>query len=661
MARSRNRKKAPKKAPMLSVVEDGEKKRIRADGTEVVPKRTRVRGAGQDPAKVTDSTPLPGTPAGKPARSRRPLFELGGESGERALPSAEEARGEFDKEDARRIGQASFRSSQLKDFTADRTAGQDVKYAEQIAALPGGAAPVKRKSMRVNKAAMRGINTATVPEAGTPSGQRPAAAYLGDGGNGGTMRIGRGSGAPLADGKRVAGNQRQLRSKENIRISRSRAANKIPKMGAGNYDPNNSLYAGDRPHEQLVREQKRGVGGKKFTRMLTESNSSGVSYHETTDPSRISNVTKLIAGQTGASVEGQARHIAKSSKAGYLQPGSIGEQPALPIKNTDEAKMARTAFFGQQARQHDVNKKVTAMTKSNRSSAKNLGLKANPNASDEEAIRLGATSGSHEGLYGAGKDVKKAIAVRDRYVRKYGHKLSDEGINNLPGIDREQAMEITANGAAEKKSKPLNYYLGENSAGDTKFNKGIEKTKLQEIAYHTKQKVSHVSSWVKETGVDVHQLHKDLSSQVYDSGVAKKAWVPTSDPVQTHRMVEYHPSGRVKSRRGRTKEGANLPRHWTEIQKSPGSDAGTLTHTQYISHKIAEHMETKPFRNKSNDRGSKQTIATAMTAGTGGALPQRQAIQTPFGSSDEVIRRNEGPGNTEITQEGKQLGRGRAY
>lgn len=696
MAKNRTRKKAPKKAPMITVVEDGEKKRVRTDGSESVPKRISI-------IRPEDRSSHLGHKGG------RPKGDLAGVEGR---VSPEEAREILESGDSRAVGQAEFRKSQEGDFTKDVTPAvrakreaftaegvkssrrRDKLAVEQAIDKKYGKAPDKEdvaealrtkkinkaeakglltrdqltpeefknvvgtskpKSMRVSKKAMTAIETAAVPNAGTAPGNAPSGVYMGDGGHGGTMPIGRGSGAPEAEGVRVAGKRRELRSKESIRAHKRHLGNKIPKMTAGNYDPNSAMYLGERPHEQLTRQQRRGMGaGAKFTELLRSGADSGVSYHETTEPGRVDTAPRSIFPPK-TSIEDQARYLAGFSKKGYLQPGSITPSPKAPSGNTDKDKLARTAFFGQQARQHAVNTKATSLRQTAISKARTKGfeelglskdlkskdanVRARAMGSEQEAIVRGAQQTG--GLYGTGRDIKKAIAVRDRYVRKYGHKLSDEGINNLPGIDREQASELSATAQAEKQAPSVNYYMGQNKAGDTRYNKGLADTKIAEISHHTGHKMSHVRSWLKETGLDVHQVHKDLTEQIYNPAVAKKAWVPTSDPVRTHRMVEFHPSGRIKSRRGRDASGANLPRRFVPIATNPGSDAGTLTHTQYISGLIADHMETKPFRN----RGQKETVphptAAALTGTlTSSAIPQRQEQSTPFGSSEELIRKN---------------------
>lgn len=700
MARSRNRKKAPKAAPRITVMEGGKPVEVRADGSE--PRQRRIKITSDTATTQSNATrhvvakTRGETKEETAARveSRRQAIKKGTQPAppkgsvaegilagtikegipvdvvtKEEVPSAQDV---LEEENIRKNSSAQSRNRGQAEVTKglkELPMSRQLRIAKDMKEMgldnPKPLSPqeeaaarkeqARRKSMRVDQNIKAGLNTAIVPEAGTPSGQRPAAPYLGDGGHGGTIKIGRGAGAPLAP--RAKGQtRRELRSKENIKIARNRASNKIPKLGAGNLDYNASIIAGERPHEQLVREQKRGMGGKRFTEMLAGGKQdSGMSYADTTDVRRLSAARTSIGGTS--SDEDLARHIAKSSSAGYLKPGSI-DPVQLPGKMTDQAKLARTAFFGQQARQTDIDTKVRAATQSNKASARRAGHEINPNLSDEKAEQLGATSGKHEGLYGTGKDVKSAIALRDRYVRKYGHKLSDEGMRNLPGVSREEAMELTPHADIERKSKTLSYYLGQNSGGDTVYNKGLEKSKIAEIAHHTNHKASHVAAWVKSTGVDVHSLHKDLSEQVYDGGVAKKAWVPTDNPGQTHRMVEFHPSGRVKSRRGRDASGANLPRRFVPIQTNPGSDAGTLTHAQYIGHKVSEFLETKPFRQRakrSNAEGS------SLTAGVTGGSGKRTEVQTPFGSSEDIIRRSGGPTAEVITQEGKALGRGRSY
>ena len=390
--------------------------------------------------------------------------------------------------------------------------------------------------MRVSSNIKQGLDTATIPSGPTRAGDRPSAPYLGDGGSGGTVTVGPRLGAPLAqrpgdpeagaEGPRVEPRKqkRELRSKESRRLGYKASQNKIPKLGSGTYDPNTSIYAGSPTGEKLAKQQRRGTGSKRFTELVSGA-SSDVTYRETTEPRLLSSgiVSKIADGNTDDVAI--ARHLAKHSKSGYLKPGSIETKAVeLPEGTTDVAKMARMAFYGQQARQRDIDAGVNAAITTNKASARKLGLAIDPELTDAAAERLGAKQPGHEGLYGSSRDVKKAIAVRDRYVRKYGHKLSDEGIRNLPGVSREEAAGLTPHAEVERKTKTLDYYMGAGKDGTVDYNKGLESTRIQELAAHLGHKPRHIAAWAKSRNIDIETLHKDVSEQVHDKGAKKKAW-----------------------------------------------------------------------------------------------------------------------------------------
>lgn len=208
MAKSRNRKPAPKAAPRIDVVEDGKKVSVRSDGSEAPTKRRSVRGPGQDPHRVTKETPLPEGRSG-----RRPVLELGGESGERSLPSTAEAAEEFEQEGTRTKAQARFRSQQQKDFTGDLSQARRTQLAEHIDEVP--ASPVRPTT--------------------TPTSVTPAAEAAGPAA-GSTPIRGRGEGrkvtSPTGIVRTTLSNAEQRRTRRNAKNRRPAA------VKTAVYDPN---------------------------------------------------------------------------------------------------------------------------------------------------------------------------------------------------------------------------------------------------------------------------------------------------------------------------------------------------------------------------------------------------------------------------------------
>lgn len=448
------------------------------------------------------------------------------------------------------------------------------------------------KNTSVNRRGMTLINTATVSQSGTAPGGAPARPVGNDAG-GQKVKVGPGMGAPLAvdpkTGKAPA--RRVMRPKRDILADRRRRKNKTPRLGTSNFDPNSSLVMGNRPDSDLVRERDRGQRkskkGVNAASLVTAEQKQ--TYRSSLEPSRISEqLAPLFAKKETPSFTEVSQHFADKYVGGAISElGSVDAPVTIPGGMTDKAVAARGMYFAKVAQTHAIDARAKAMRKEQSSQALAAGKQLDSTLDDkktgdrEKLKALGAHSVTG-GLYAADAEVREGIRKRDyelrkanKKARKAGRELSEDEIMNLPGISREEAVGLTPHEDATKalgERGGLAYYMGSTEKRGLTYNKGLKDAKIAEIAHHTRMPIPHVRNFINDHGIDVHKLHEDLSEQVYSPGHAKKAFVPTSDPLQTTEVVRFHKSGRVRTRKGRDAEGRNLPARWESIPTSPAKE-----------------------------------------------------------------------------------------
>ena len=581
MAKSRSRKKAPKKAPIVKTEQDdftGERVSVRADGSTPMPKR----------------------------------------KAETRLTKAPEIRAEFAGQEAREKGQRAFAASQERDFTKDLTQAERNKReaftAEGIASSErrGDNLSKPRKSMRVNKRMNEFLNTATVPEGNTAPGQAPTAGYQGDGGFGGRRKVSKGAkgsiGAPLAvsptTGK--APKTRVLRSPRDIEIGKKKTLTGFTKTGA--YNPNKIVYPGKRSHELREGEVSKGMfvpeSGKGFEHYTAADNP--VRYHETVNPKTMRSAdfsVRPVDKDPYKAADTAARRYGQMSKVGRLQPNSI--PPITPPSGTsDPAKEARIAFFGTKAQERaGVNAQI--------------GVKRERTKAAKEAGAGDVVAGAKQvgGLYGESRDIEKAVTLRDRFVRRAGGRVKN--LDQLPGIDREQAMDISGASEAAKATPAAGYYRGQSKTGEgpVRYNKGLKTAHIHGIAHYTGQKPEHVSSWLKSTKVDARHLYTHLDNEEYSPKTLKQGFVVNKDIKSgADAAMSRVTFGTTRKSPGRDNAGRNLPRKDITLDKPDGV---VLTMAQHIGSLISDHVSEQRALSKQKTAARSAASVASVAKSTG--------------------------------------------
>ena len=128
MAKSRNRKPAPKAAPRIDVVEDGKNVSVRSDGSEASTKRIRITSRKER----TATSRRPGGATGSP------VLNLNGDINAMTRSEAGQI---FSDQEAKEKGAAAFSRAQEKDVTKDLTQGRRTQLDKDVNDLPGTATP----------------------------------------------------------------------------------------------------------------------------------------------------------------------------------------------------------------------------------------------------------------------------------------------------------------------------------------------------------------------------------------------------------------------------------------------------------------------------------------------------------------------------------------
>ena len=566
-------------------------------------------------------------------------------------------------------GKALLRPDKLSQEDIDRVTNESKLTRKETAGVIRNARTTTRTTSNVSKRGMRLIDTATVPLSGTAPGGAPARPVGNDAG-GKPVNVGPGMGAPLAVDPKTgkAPTRRVMRPKADILRDRRRRKEKTPRLGTSNFDPNSSLVMGNRPDEDLVRQRDRGrrTSKKGVNTGTIISAEQKRTYRSSLEPSRLTEQLARASTNLGGkpSFTELSKHFADNYVGGHVSElGPVDAPVSLPGGMTDKAVAARQLYFAKVAQTNAIEARSKAMRREQSGKALAAGKQLDPTldpkkAGEREKLKaLGAHSVTG-GLYAADSDVREAIRKRDYALRqatkkakKAGRELSEDEIMDLPGVSREEAVGLTPHEDATKalgEKGNLPYYMGSTEKRGLTYNKGLKDTKIAEIAHHTRMPVSHVRNFINDHGIDVHTLHKDLSEQVYSPGHAKKAFRPTSDPIQTTEMVRFHPSGRVRTRRGRDAAGRNLPARWESIPTSPAKEGipdsaimswvnklGSLIHTNQATRNL---KGPNPYlAEEARHFGAhKKSVSKSVAAGTAFTVGSDGAVSSPIAREERL-------------------------
>ena len=408
----------------------------------------------------------------------------------------------------------------------DLTPGKNSELNEQISELPGPSSPAPKGAAVPNQRANSAINTAAVPLTGTGPG-----------------------GAPARTGV-VSNNERPVAPRKGFGAPNAEGTVRVP------------LSRSERLEQRRVAKRRKFVTGVTTTATSNQSVDVG-----------------------GKSMEKIASEKAIADKVAKIS--SIAGQTSVPGGSGRQANARRSVYFGVKARDAAVETKTAGLNSKTRSDMMTAGREVNrsntieklknkqltPLEAQNQIVRPSGNSLAAQGgkVIGQGSNAKRHEVIS---ALRGGHITPSEAQEHIHGINEVKAE-------AEKKVPSLNYYLGENTAGEARENKGLADTKIAEIAHHTGHDISHVRGWLKSTGLNVHTVHKDLTSQIYDNKVTRKAYVPTGDVKTGFKEVKWHPKGFGITQMGRDADGANMGTRKFAVPSAPPANA--IDHKTYTS------------------------------------------------------------------------------